>query len=376
MYPQIAALTLPKTKHYFWIPQLRAYLLVFLILGSIFGAIGLYLSNRFANLANTDFSPPPVVVAAAISQSESWDEYLHAVGTINAVRGIDLTSEESGEITQINFESGGAATTGQLMLVLNDEVEKASRQSQLANLNLAKLLFDRDKQLIIKKSIPQTQFDTSKADLERAIAQLAETEARLRNKRIHAPFTGTLGIRQVDVGDYISPGTVITTLQDLTELEIDFTLPGSVAPMLTPGLEITLHVQAFPGREFNATLQAIDAKVDPNTRNILVRAQVLDGDGLLPGMFAQLRIALNRRQNLVTVPETAITYALQGSTVYVIKARSGGLFSESVPVKTGEVRQGRASILSGLPAGIRVVTAGQNKLYRGVSIVIDETVNL
>jgi len=355
---------------------LRGYILVFLILALIFGAIGTYLQARFSALANTDFSPPPVVVAAAISQREQWDTYLNAVGTINAVRGIDLTSEESGEITSINFKSGEGVEAGHLMLVLNDEVEKASRQSQRASLDLAKLLFIRDQQLIEQKSIPQTQFDTSRADLERAVAQLAETEARLKNKRIHAPFSGTVGIAQVDVGDYISPGTVITTLQDLAELEIDFSLPASVSPLLTPGLDITLQVRAFPDREFKARLQAIDSRVDPGTRNILVRAQILEGDGLLPGMFAQLRIAVNKTQTVVTVPETAITYALQGSTVYVIKEKSGELISESLPVITGEVRDGRASILSGLPPDTQVVTAGQNKLYRGVRVEVDGAVNL
>jgi len=355
---------------------LRGYILVLVILSGIFGAIGTYLTNRFSALANTDFTPPPVVVAAATSREEVWDTYLYTVGTINAVRGIDLTSEESGQITRINFESGGQASSGQLMLVLNDDVEKAARQSQIANLNLAKLLFQRDQQLIEQKSIPQTQFDTSKADLERAIAQLAETEARLRNKRIYAPFSGTVGIRQVDVGDYISPGTVITTLQDLSELEIDFSLPASSAPHLTPGLEIRLDVGAFADRDFRATLQAVDARVDPGTRNILVRARIVDGQGLLPGMFARLRIAVNRQQTLVTVPETAISYALQGATVYIIKEQGGELTSESVAVQTGEVRDGKASILNGLAANVQVVTAGQNKLYRGVRVEVDKAVNL
>jgi membrane fusion protein (multidrug efflux system) len=355
----------------------RAYLAVIALLLAIFGSIAGYLYVRFSALAATDFSPPPVTIAASLSRIESRDAFLDAVGTIKAVRGVDLTSETSGEITAINFDSGDEVEAGQLLLVLNDKIEQASRQNEIATLELAEILFERDRRLVDKKSIPQSQYDESKANLARARAQLAETEARLKNRRIHAPFRGSLGIRRVDQGDYVSPGTIIATLQDKSELEIDFSLPARFAPLLRPGLTISLSVSAFPGQVFSAELVALDARVDPGTRSLLSRARVLGSEGLLPGMFANLRIDLDRSEDFVTVPETSVTYSLQGNVVHVIEATDeGDLTAVSRIVTVGEVRAGRAAILDGLAGDEQIVTVGQNKLYRGVKVIIDENVAL
>jgi membrane fusion protein (multidrug efflux system) len=356
---------------------LRAYLFVTALLLLIFGSIAGYLYVRFSALAEMDFQPPPVTVAASVARLERWDSYLDAVGTIKAVRGVELTSEESGEVVRINFESGGRVEKGQLMVVLNDKVEQANVRSQKASLAIAKLLFEQDKKLIKQKSIPQIRYDRTKADMERANAQLAEAEARLANKHIRAPFSGIAGIRQIEVGDYVSPGTVIASLQDPGDLEIDFTLPSQSAPTLKPGLDIKLRVAAHPEKVFHARLFAMDAKVDPSTRNLKVRAKIDAGEGLLPGMYAQLRVALGAEDDIVTVPETTITYSLHGNTVFVIKqGENGELIAQPVIVSVGEARNGRISILSGLDPDTRVVTAGQNKLYHGAKVVIDEAVDL
>jgi membrane fusion protein (multidrug efflux system) len=356
---------------------LKAYVIVIALLLVIFGSIGGYVYQRIAAFASKDFTPPPVTIAASIATLETWGERLNAVGTIQAVRGVELTSEASGEITRILFDSGDRVTTNQLLLVLNDEVEIASRQNQIASLELAQLLFARDRTLIEQKSIPQSQFDRTKADLERARAQLAETEARLANKRITAPFAGTIGIRRVDVGDYLSPGTVIATLQDRTELDIDFTVPARYAPKLRAGLGVDVRVDAFPDRAFSAVVTAIDARADPNTRNILLRARLQDVDGLLPGMFAVLEVDLGDQQQVITIPETAMTYALQGNTVYVIEPTEDGHSTATAKiVRAGKVRDGKVAVLEGLNAGDQVVSVGQNKLYRGVRVVVDESVTL
>ena len=356
---------------------MRAYIIAAVLLLIIFGAIGGYLYQRFNALARTDFSPPPVTIAAAKAEEKKWRQILNAVGTIQAVRGIELTSETSGEVTQINFVSGDSVEDGQLLVVLNDEIEKASRRNQIATLELAQILFDRDNQLIDQNTIPQSQYDQSKADLQRAIAQLSETEARLANKRIRAPFSGTMGIRHIDIGDYVSPGTVIANLQDQEELEIDFPVPARYAPSLRKGLSAIVSVDALPGKHFDAKVIAIDSRIDPETRNILLRAKLEQSTGLLPGMFAELKLDLGKLINVVTVPETALTYALQGDIVYVIGPKANGeLTAIAKVVKSGDVREGRIAIISGINPGDQVVTAGQNKLYRGVTIVVDESVEL
>jgi membrane fusion protein (multidrug efflux system) len=355
----------------------RAYLSVIVLLIGIFGPIAAFVYMRISAAANADYTPPPVSVAAAVAREESRVAYLDAVGTIKAIRGVDLTSESNGEITALNFDSGDAVEAGQLLLVLNDEVEQASRLNQIATRELAEIVFERDRQLLAQNSIARTQYDRSKADLERARAQLAETEARLRNKRIHAPFTGTLGIRRVELGDYLSPGTVIATLQDRSALEIDFAVPARFSPQLRIGQQIELSVSAFPDQTFQAELAAIDARVDPGTRSLLLRARISEPGGLVPGMFARLRVDLGGARSVVTVPETAVTYSLQGNAVFVITpTEEDGMTATARIVTVGDVREGRTAILDGLNAGERIVTAGQNKLYRDVRIVIDESVDL
>ncbi len=356
---------------------MKGYAVAIALLLAIFAAIGGYLYQRFSAFAAMDFTPPPVTIAASTARLETWDETLDAVGTIQSVRGVELTSETSGEIIQILFESGDQVAAGDLLVVLNDEVEQASYRNQTAALELAEILFERDRALLERNSIPQTQFDRTRADLQRARAQVAETEARLANKRIQAPFAGTMGLSRVDVGDYVSPGTVIATLQDQTELEVDFTVPARHVPKLRPGLHVSVRVDAYPERTFAAVLTAIDARVDTGTRNVTLRARFEEPDGLLPGMFAVLNVDLGERRDVVTVPETAMTYALQGNTVFVIEpAGDDGLTATARVVRAGKVRDGRVAVLSGLEAGEQVVSVGQNKLYRGVRVLIDESVAL
>ncbi len=355
---------------------MRAYLFVITLLVLIFGGIAGYLYNKFSSLAAMDFTPPPAVIAAGSAVAETWPSSLEAVGTIRAVRGVELAAEASGEVIQITVESGDQVTAGQLLLTLNDSVEQASKKRQEANLELARLLFERDASLVKQKSIPQSQYDRSRADLDSATAQLAETEARLDNKRVVAPFSGTLGIIRAKLGDYIESGDSITTLQDLSALEVDFSVPARHAPRLKPGLTVTVTTNAYPDQQFPARLQALDARVDAGTRNLSLRAILEESEGLLPGMFARLSIDLDRPQRVIAVPETAVSYSLQGNTVFVIAEDDEGLLVEPRVVKTGPARENQIAILSGLEAGERVVIAGQNKLYRGARVSIDDTVDM
>lgn len=350
---------------------MRAYLYVALLLLAIFGSISGYLYNKFSTLAAMDFTPPPVTVAAAVARAETWPSTLDAVGTIKAARGVKLATEASGEIIAISVTSGQQVEAGQLMLTLNDSVEQASLRRQQANLVLARQLYERDASLIEQKSIPQSQFDRSRADLDAALAGLAEIEARLGTKRINAPFAGTVGIIEVKRGDYIESGTPITTLQDLTELEIDFSVPARHFPNLHTGLKLAVRA-ASSEHVFAAVLEAVDAAVDPGTRNLALRARLLESDGLLPGMFAQVSIDLGQPRQVVTLPETAVTYSLQGDTIYIVQSDAEGLYVIPQVVKTGLVRDGRVAIDSGLEPGDQVVSVGQNKLYRDARITLQE----
>lgn len=355
---------------------MRAYAFVIVLLLLIFGSIAGYLFSKYSTLAATDFTPPPITIAAATARTAIWPSELEAVGTLRAARGAQLSAESSGEVVSISVKSGEQVKAGQAILSLNDSRERANREQQEANLKLARQLYERDARLIKKKSIPQSQYDRSLAGLNSAIALLAETEAQLDRKRIVAPFDGTTGIIRVKVGDYIESGTPITNLQDLSELDVDFSVPDRYVPSLRPGLKIRLKVSAFPEKTFNATLSALDASIDTSTRNLLLRATIDEGMGLLPGMFAHLVIDLDRPNRVVTVPETAVSYSLHGDTVYVLTQSKGKTTANPRVVQTGATREGQIAIVDGLLSNEWVVTAGQNKLYRGAQVTIDNDVKL
>ncbi len=348
------------------------FVIVLLVL--IFGGIAGYLYNKFSALSATDFTPPPITIAAATAQTAIWPSRLEAVGTVRAARGAELSAETSGEVMAISVQSGDPVEAGQSILTLNDSRERADRRRLEANLKLARQLYERDANLIKKKTIPQSQYDRSLAELNSAIAQLAETDARLDNKRIIAPFDGTVGIIRVKVGDYIESGTPITSLQDLADLEVDFSVPDRYVPSLRTGLGIAVRVAAFPDKVFKATVSALDASVDSGTRNLLMRAQLDESDGLLPGMFARLVIDLDQPTRVVTVPETAVSYSLHGNIVYVLTQSKGQTTANPRVVETGETRDGHTAILKGLLSGEWVVTAGQNKLHRDARVTIDDEV--
>jgi len=351
---------------------LRAYLIVFGMLLALFGAIAAFLYQQFAGMAAEDRTPPPITIAASVAETRLWPETLQATGTIRAAQGAALSTQDSGEVIAVDARSGAQVAVGQRLLQLNNRGELARQESQRAALKLAEILFQRDQQLLQQKSIPQTQFDRSRADLDVARANLAETEALLMNKQLLAPFAGTLGIVTARVGDYLEAGDNVASLQDFSRLEVDFALPAQHAPRLRPGLPITLQVAGIEGQALTAELTAIDSQVDPETRTLLIRATLNPANGLLPGMFATVTIDLQSAQTLVSVRETAITYSTSGDTVYVIEAAEGGLIATPRIVRTGPSADGYIAIVNGLAEGERIAIAGQNKLYRGAPVQLDE----
>ncbi len=350
---------------------MRAYLTAAALVLAIFGSIAGYLYLKFSALAAQDFSPPPVSVAATVAREESWPTTLEAVGTLRAARGVSLASETNGEIIDSSVQSGPRVEAGQLLVTLNDRVEQAALKRAEANLRLARQLYDRDASLVEQKSIPQSQYDRSLADLNAATATLAEIEAQLDNKRIEAPFAGTVGIIRVKTGDYIESGTPITTLQDLSVLEVDFSVPERHFPLLRVGLPVRLQTSSAD-TVYTGTLEAVDAAVDTDTRNLALRAVLDESAGLLPGMFARITLDLQQPRSVVTIPEIAVAYSLQGDIVWLVEEKDKTLVTNPRVVTTGQVRNGRVAITSGIAAGERLISVGQNKLYRGAKIVVTQ----
>ncbi|MBC3419051.1 MULTISPECIES: efflux RND transporter periplasmic adaptor subunit [unclassified Pseudomonas] len=321
---------------------------------------------------------PAISVAAAKAEQRQWQERLPAVGSLKALQGVELSLEVAGTVKRLLFDSGQQVKVGQLLLELDSEQEAALLGTAQADLGLAKVDFGRGSQLVGDSAISRGEFDRLTAQYRRNQAVVEQLKASLAKKSMKAPFSGTIGIRQVDVGDYLASGTVIATLQDLSSLYVDFNVPEQALPQLSLGQQVLVQVAAFPGQTFPARLSAINPKVEESTRNLLLRATLANPDGkLLPGMFASLLVLLPDPQLQVVVPESAVTYTLYGNSVYVVgekKADDGQtqLVAEQRTVQTGERRDGVVVVRKGLQAGEQVVTAGQLKLSPGAAIRISQ----
>ncbi|HSC82950.1 MAG TPA: efflux RND transporter periplasmic adaptor subunit [Pseudomonas sp.] len=327
---------------------------------------------------------PAISVSAANAEQIPWQSRLPAIGTLKAFQGVDMTAEVEGTVSQVLFQSGEKVKLGQPLLQLDSQVEQAILATAVAVRGLARVEYERGKNLAGKQAISKSEFDRLNAELLKAEASVSQLQASLDKKRILAPFAGTIGIRQVDTGDYLSPGATIATLQDLSTLFVDFYLPEQAVPKLAVGQQVRISVAAYPGESFVGEISALNPKVEETTRNLQVRAMLANPDNkLLPGMFANLEVLLPGEQQAVVVPETAITYTLYGNSVYVIgekKDDKGAIVKDDKGqaelvverrfVTTGERRDGRVVIGKGLKAGEQVVTSGQLKLDNGAHVVI------
>jgi len=326
---------------------------------------------------------PAIDVETELARRMDWQSRLPAIGTLKASQGIDLSVEIAGTITDVQFQSGEKVSKGQAIVLLDSEMEQASLASAEADLNLSRLEFQRARSLLDRQAISRSEYDRLNAESQKAAASVAQLRASLSKKRILAPFSGTIGIRQVDVGDYIAAGTPIATLQDLTTLYVDFFLAEQHVPLLKLGQRVQLQVAAYPGERFEGVISALNPKVETTTRNVQVRAELGNPDGrLLPGMFADLQVLLPTETAQVVVPETALTYTLYGNSVLLVtegtppegvSSEEPYLVVERRFVTTGERRDGLTVVLDGLEGGEQVITAGQLKLDSGAHVAIAES---
>lgn len=364
---------------------LRRMLIMLGVVLLVVAALAAFKINSFMQMGEA-FSapPPPISVAAAKAEQMQWQSRLPAIGTLRARQGVDLTVEVGGTVKELLFQSGEKVELNQPLLQLDSAVEQASLGTAQAELGLARVEFERGRSLVSRQTISKSEFDRLSAQLQKANASVAQLKATLDKKRILAPFAGTIGIRQVDVGDYVATGTTIATLQDLTRLHVDFYLPEQNAPQLAIGEQVRIKVAAYPDEVFEGEIDAINPKVEDATRNLLIRAALDNPQGrLLPGMFADLAVLLPSEAAQVVVPETAITYTLYGNSVYVIEPQKGEdgqpqqddkgqpvLAVQRRFVDTGERREGLVVVNKGLQPGEQVVTAGQLKLDNGARVAI------
>jgi membrane fusion protein (multidrug efflux system) len=353
---------------------------VFLLLGLIFGfnQLKTFMIKHFI----AGMGLPPATVSTMVVESTAWQPKLSSVGNVRAFRGVELSTEIGGLVQNVAIKSGMDVKEGDLLIKLNDASDVAQLNSLKALADLAKVINERDRQQLEIQAISKNVFDTSKADAKSKQAQVEQQTALVAKKNLKAPFSGRVGIVMINPGQYVNPGDKLLTLQTLDPIFVDFNLPQSNAEQIQVGQEIVVTTDAFKGSSFTGKVTAVSPKVDTNTRNIQIEAQLANPDKMiLPGMFANVNIKLGDEVKLLTLPQTAVTYNPYGSTVFIAKPtgkkdKQGkpALEAQQVFVTTGLTRGDQVAILKGVEEGATVVTSGQLKLKNGTPLIVNNKV--
>ena len=350
-----------------------------IVLAGIFGfkAFMAYEGAKFMRA----FANPPQAVSTVVATVQEWQPKVEAVGSLRAVNGADLSLEVPGIVDQINFQSGDDVAAGTVLLTLRADQDVAQLHALKATADLDAINLARDQKQLKVNAVSKAQVDTDEATLRNAQAQVAAQQALVDKKTLRAPFAGHLGIRQVDLGQYLGAGTTVVTLQALDPIYVDFTLPQQAVAQIRVGQVVTATVDAFPDQTFTGKILAISPLVSTSTRNISMRATLANPQHrLLPGMFAKVDIDVGTPQHYVTLPQTAITYNPYGDTVYRVENKGKDaqghplLEAQQIFVTTGGTRGDQIAVLKGVSAGETVVSAGQMKLRNGSHLIINNSV--
>jgi membrane fusion protein, multidrug efflux system len=354
-------------------------LAVGIVLGGVFG-FQVFKAAMIKKFMSAMASPPQTISTAKANFSE-WQPKIEAVGSLRAVKGADLSLEVSGVVDSISFNSGDDVQEGAPLLKLRSDDDVAKLESLQATAQLNELTYERDLKQFKIQAVSQATLDTDVASLKNAKAQVAQQQAILDKKSLRAPFAGHLGIRAVDLGQYLGAGTTIVTLQALDPIFLDFFVPQQAVDQVRLGQAVTVKIDAFQNQTFAGEIAAINPKVDPSSRNVQIRATLKNADHkLIPGMYATVDIATGAPQNYITLPQTAITYSPYGDTVYIVDSKGGAadgkpqMIARQTFVTTGATRGDQVAVLKGVSEGDTIVTAGQIKLHNGSPVLIDNSI--
>jgi membrane fusion protein (multidrug efflux system) len=355
----------------------RKYLTaITIVLAVILGLAGIKTWQiRTLIAAGQAFVPPPETISAAVAREEKWQDTLTAIGSINAVQGVTVSPEIAGKVSEITFESGAVVVKGDLLVRLDTSSEEAQLRAIEAQVELAQLNADRTRQLRTNNTVSQSELDAVEATLKQEQGNADTIRATIEKKTIRAPFAGQLGIRLVNLGELLDVGKPIVSLQALLPVFADFSLPQQELARLKTGLAVRVASDTYPDQHFDGTLTAINPDLDATTRSVRLQATFANAEQLLrPGMFVRVEVIFPDEQTVLAVPATAILSAPYGDSVYVIEshpAKNGGKPEAVVSqkfVRTGRSHGDFISILTGLKAGDRVVSAGVFKLRNGMSV--------
>lgn len=350
---------------------------------AIGGAVGLYRQSSSARpaQASAEAAAPAIQVAVATATQADMPSNLVGIGELEATRQVMVTAESSGLVRTIAFQPGERVSAGQTLVQLNDAPEQgelARLEAQAAN---AKAQLQRTQRLLPQQAATQEELDQVQSAYSQALADIVRIKALIDQKRIRAPFAGVLGVRKVNLGQFVQAGDAMVSLTDAQTLYANITLPERALAQLKTGQVMSIRVDAYPQRRFQGHVSTLEPRIDPGTRTVLVQATVPNPDNLLtPGMYAQGDVHLPAKKDVISVPETAVSYSAYGDFVYVVEGAETQLTNtvRQVYVKTGERVAGRVVLLDGVKPGDRVVTSGQLRLSSGamVRIALKDTVGL
>lgn len=334
-------------------------------------------AEKLMEQANQMMQPPPESVSTSLVERRLWQETLQAVGSIEPIRGVRLDAEVPGIVTAINFQNGQAVDAGDVLVQLDTAPETALLNSNKANAELARIELERAQRLRNTNSVAQSQLDQAQATFDVAMAQVKNIEAIIDQKTIRAPFKGRVGIRQINLGQYLSAGAAIVTIQSYDEVFVNFTLPQQMLSKIETGMELLLKSDAYPSKSFTGRLTAISPQIDPITRTVKLQGTLSNSDGdLKPGLFVNIEVIASKINEVLTIPATAIAYAPYGNSIFKIKRQKNEATGETVTtvkqsfIRIGERRGDFVSVLEGLEEGDEVVSAGAFKLRNEMPVSI------
>lgn len=359
--------------------MIRMLIFVAILLGSIFAIKGCSI-YRAEKQMSANFSPA-MTVSTLVAKTDNWQPKISATASINAINGVDVTTEVAGIVQDIKFKPGSSVKTGDVLVQLNADTDIAQLHSLQAIANLSHITYNRDKAQFEIKAISKQTLDVDQADFQSKTAQVVQQTDFVAKKTIRAPFTGRLGISAINLGQYLNPGNKIVTLQSLDPIYADFYIPQQQLIMLKMNEPVTLTSDSFPGKIFTGKITTIEPKIDVATRNVKVEATIMNPEQqLLPGMFAMMSINIGTPQKYITVPQSAVSYNSYGDIIFIVKQngtdKSGNpiLIAEQKFVTLGDTRGDQVAVLSGLKNGDQIVTSGQMKLNNGTPVIINNNV--
>jgi len=360
--------------------KLRMFV-VLLGLGLLFGGIFGY--KAFVDMkireAMAQRPEPSQTVSAAVAQADAWQPTIRSVGSLRALQGVEVAPEVGGLIIGVAVESGDEVSAGDVLFRIGDAVDRAELRGLEAEARLAEIELERQRRLRSQGANSQSDVDRAQSELEQAVARADARREQIAKKTVRAPFDGRIGIIDIDVGQFVDPGQALVTLQQLDPIEVDFSVPQQRLAEIARDQVIDVRLDAIPGERFSGHVTAISPKIDERSRNVAVRARIDNPEARLrPGMFVDVRVRLPLEEDVVTVPQSAISYNPYGDFIFVVDSEVDGgeevLRADQRFVRTGPRRGDQVAVREGVAAGERVVTSGQLKLRDGARLEINNQI--